>query len=1344
MPEELLQNNINNQKTGNSKIVIKLLAYTVLIILLLLLFRRPLFNFISSINKGSGESANVAPKTISQYITEYKEGNIEAGVPIIQVSGDIIYEQIQEPGGVEDVNWVKIIGDTMTGTLIMDGGDINLGLNNIITGDATIESSELSILDEGIDFNELQGQLGDDQISYGAVDLDSGEVAGVLGINKGGTYASSFSAVNTFIWYDGTRLVASPYSFSSFMPTVIDYWVDEVGDTMTGNLIMSGSDIGIGVNPVYSLHVISGDLISASFDGRVIGVDAVNSDEFVTLNQLVSIGGLWIDEGSYIYPTDAGASAMTILDSGNVGIGITNPLAKLNILDNTGNPQLRLSYDETNTCAYSTFYTDLNGDLTIESTFIQMPDCGGLVRQRNILFPSSYLGIGTTVPDNVVEINSASGNNLRLTYGDSDGAASNYADFLMSSSGDLTISPSGNGMYFQNGVDAVAGIQFLDADGGTPILNIDTTNENVGIGSGAPTAKLTVAQSGTANIVEFLDGTDQVLHIEDGGNIIVGSKPDAPVPVGSWSTGYDGSQEGVYSSAEFNGYLYIGTGSYLTGGEGDVYMCDPTLGGDITQCDNIADWILSFNGTQEYILSLVSYNGMLYAGQGIGTGDGDVYVCNPLTTGNANTCETGDWSLSYNGTQEGIYSLAEYNEILYAGQGGADGGSDGNIYMFDGASWTLSYTGANNSIFSLGVYEGHLYAGEGWGAGDGNVLMCQPTLTGTLTVCDDASEWSTSYNGGADWIVSMSVFDNLLFVGQGTGAGTSGDVYYCNSRLSGDLYLCDSGDWSLSFDGLQDTISSLAVFNGSLYAGQGNDTGDGDIYKFDGSGWSLSFDGSQEMIETLVTSGNYIYAGQSHNAGDADVFYLGGKADTSYTLVFQAGSGIDTMEGKLWFANESLYGTSGGAGANVGVFKMSHSLITTAGAYDIAEDYYTEDLSIEAGDVVSIGGTVDVVEKTFNKYQKSVLGVVSTAPAMRLSASDTYSENQRPIALAGRVPVKVTTENGPIDKGDFLTPSSKSGFAMKACGTKFCEPGMIIGTALESFNNSQRGDSSKVLGEFQIVKDQVNKVMSSESQQLVNQLDQPLESGEISIGEGRIMMFVNLTWYDPVTDTNIDSDNEIYLGVQDNLLESENFSVDSKGNLFSGGNMEILGVTTLNEVSILKSLNIIGDTTLKGSLKIINDSGFEIVLNDVLGNNAFEIKDINNSAIFALDYEGNLTKKGAEIIYFKNNSGRKLSKGEVVILDTLNSDSVRLTTKELDKDVIGVVVEDSDDGDEAGVAVSGRVQVYYTGTLSIGDFVVTSSQEGRVIKLNQPYSSEIVLGRVLEVEDGQVLILITR
>ncbi len=53
------------------------------------------------------------------------------------------------------------------------------------------------------------------------------------------------------------------------------------------------------------------------------------------------------------------------------------------------------------------------------------------------------------------------------------------------------------------------------------------------------------------------------------------------------------------------------------------------------------------------------------------------------------------------------------------------------------------------------------------------------------------------------------------------------------------------------------------------------------------------------------------------------------------------------------------------------------------------------------------------------------------------------------LALAGRVPVKVTTENGPIQVGDLLISSSEPGYAMRCSEHATCV-GATIGKALDS------------------------------------------------------------------------------------------------------------------------------------------------------------------------------------------------------------------------------------------------------------------------------------------------------
>ena len=119
-----------------------------------------------------------------------------------------------------------------------------------------------------------------------------------------------------------------------------------------------------------------------------------------------------------------------------------------------------------------------------------------------------------------------------------------------------------------------------------------------------------------------------------------------------------------------------------------------------------------------------------------------------------------------------------------------------------------------------------------------------------------------------------------------------------------------------------------------------------------------------------------------------------------------------------------------------------------AGA-DLAELYNTADASIKPGDVVSLDpATTGGVKKSNQAYDKTILGVVSTNPGVLLGQKEIEDiSSSRAVALSGRVPVKVSTENGPIAPGDLLTSSSTPGVAMKAT-----RAGYVIGRALTPFN----------------------------------------------------------------------------------------------------------------------------------------------------------------------------------------------------------------------------------------------------------------------------------------------------
>jgi hypothetical protein len=131
------------------------------------------------------------------------------------------------------------------------------------------------------------------------------------------------------------------------------------------------------------------------------------------------------------------------------------------------------------------------------------------------------------------------------------------------------------------------------------------------------------------------------------------------------------------------------------------------------------------------------------------------------------------------------------------------------------------------------------------------------------------------------------------------------------------------------------------------------------------------------------------------------------------------------------------------------IYSSLTGAFNTGGA-DLAERYTSEDV-LEPGDVVAIDNVNShAVRRTSFQYQSDILGVVSTDPGF---VGGAYTENSYPIALIGRVPVKVSTENGPIRLGDYLTSASIAGYAMKADLA-----GRVLGRALEPLKAEEMVD----------------------------------------------------------------------------------------------------------------------------------------------------------------------------------------------------------------------------------------------------------------------------------------------
>ncbi len=124
----------------------------------------------------------------------------------------------------------------------------------------------------------------------------------------------------------------------------------------------------------------------------------------------------------------------------------------------------------------------------------------------DIFYNNGDVGIGKAVaPDASLEILDTVQAQLRLTHTED----TKFVDLTLDTNHDLTITPSSTGqVIFQPTTDSTDFFQVLDADGGTPILNIDSTNERVGIGIAAPENTVSIVLGAAGGILSSDVTTD--------------------------------------------------------------------------------------------------------------------------------------------------------------------------------------------------------------------------------------------------------------------------------------------------------------------------------------------------------------------------------------------------------------------------------------------------------------------------------------------------------------------------------------------------------------------------------------------------------------------------------------------------------------------------------------------------------------------------------------------------------------------------------------------------------------------------------------------------------------------
>jgi len=117
---------------------------------------------------------------------------------------------------------------------------------------------------------------------------------------------------------------------------------------------------------------------------------------------------------------------------------------------------------------------------------------------------------------------------------------------------------------------------------------------------------------------------------------------------------------------------------------------------------------------------------------------------------------------------------------------------------------------------------------------------------------------------------------------------------------------------------------------------------------------------------------------------------------------------------------------------------------------DVAERFAADEV-YEAGTVVELGGINEITRVTSDLSDK-VFGVISTRAAYLMNSSAGNDETHPPVAMTGRVPVKVI---GQVNKGDRLV-SAGNGFA-RAAQTGEATAFNVIGRSLTAKSDTGEG-----------------------------------------------------------------------------------------------------------------------------------------------------------------------------------------------------------------------------------------------------------------------------------------------